>query len=338
MPSNAIYRQPLRFDNANRFVNDYVADNSGTGNTALDNHLYCLIGREIDPQGENFAAVAYDPGDGLWPDNDQTVAVPVQTDDDMREAWSLAIGAKKVDPRDVCLMVPRVNWITGTDYDVRPSNSETSYDVNFYVMNSLNEVFMVVAKTAPGNLSTLEPTLASASGVDSTFLKDGKQAILVSGGDGYTWRYLYKMTPYMVNNLLETEWMPVASGDNFWTPGGDAERTRSRDDSYIFLGARHVLMRAVIDAGADGSGKLPSGLSYRQVLFVSNPLENDPTPSVQTRATADVLFQRNTVNGGAVPADDELRKYTGNMIYHENRSPIYRQTNQVEEIKTLLVF
>lgn len=337
MTSIAIYREQIRFDNAKRFVQDYRLDNSSTGNLQNDNHLYVLIGREIDPQGEDASGTPYSPGDGVWPNSDQDVSAPVQTEDDDRSFWSMVIGAKKVDTRDVCLMVPRRDWTSGTTYAPRPKNSTTAYDTPFYVMNSLNEVFMVVARTGSAP-STVEPVLSGSSGVDSTYFKDGKQSLFVSGTDGYTWKYLYKMTPYLVNTILEDEWMPVPMGDNFWSPSGAGERTRGRDDAYLHLGARWVLIRGFLDAGIDGSGKLPAGLSFRQVMFVSNPLLNDPVASNEVRATGDTYFQRNTVNGGTLPADDELRKYTGAIIYKEARNAVFRQVNQSEEVKTLFVF
>lgn len=337
MATNAIYREHIRFQNAQRFVHDYRLDNSETGVLTNDNHLYIFIGREIDPQGEDPSGSAYAPGAGVWPNSDQDVGTPVQTTLVDKEFWSLAIGAQKIDTKDVCLVVPRRDWTTGTNYVVRPENTTSSFDQAFYVMNSLNEVFVVVAKTSPGNLSTVEPTLAAAVGVDSTFFKDGKQSILVSGTDGYTWKYLYKMTPYLVNAILETEWMPVPMDDNFWT-AGQPERTRGRDDAYLHVGARWVLIRGLLEAGIDGSGKLPANLSYRQVMFVANPLLNDPDLTVETRATAGTYFQRNTVNGGTLPADDELRKNSGSIIYLEDRNAVFRQVNQTEEIKTILVF
>lgn len=341
MPSNGVFRNEIRAVNASNFVQSLRTDNSGTGDTLQDNHLYGMIGREDDPAGTDQAAYygegsAFAAADGEWPD-EENPPVPTSTPNDMKDAWSMCIGMQKVTPADITLMVPRRTWTTATAYssyflDVGTEDDSTWYTDNFYVITDLNEVWVCVVKG--GGNSTDKPIRSGGLAADNTYFKDGKTSIYVSGVDGYSWKYLYTLTSYQINNLLETLWFPVPIGDSLWTPSGDPERTQGRDDSWAILNSRHVMIRHFIDAGADGSGKLPAGLRYRQVAFLFNPLL---VTAPYNRATGSVYYMRNSINGTTGP-DDELKKYSGTMIYLENRSPIARETNQAEEYRTILTF
>jgi hypothetical protein len=329
MPSFGTVRPEIRSESAANMVASLRTDNSGAGNTQLDNHLYVLIGREDDPQGTNTAGASYSAGDGLWPGDDLTIPTPNGSLQHMREFWNMAIGAQKINPADISLMIPRRNWTTGTAYVVRPENSSTWYNSAFYVITDLNEVWVCVV-AGSGN-STDKPVRSGGLSADTTYFKDGKTSIYVSGIDGYSWKYLYTLTSYLIDNLLETSWMPVPYKDSLWSPSSDAQRTQGRDDAYSILFAHHVIVRAYMEAGISGSGKLPSDLNFRQIAIVQNPL----LFAGFTRATAAVYYQKNSVNGSSA---DELRKYSGEMIMLENRNPIFRETTQVEEIRHLLTF
>jgi hypothetical protein len=329
MASFGTVRPEIRAEAAANLVASLKSDNAGDGNLQTDNHLYAFIGRENDPQGTNTAGASFTAGDGLWPGSDLSVPSPTQTLTGMREFWNMAIGAQKISPADISLMVPRRNWTTATAYVKRSEVSSTWYNTAFYVMNSLNEVWVCVV--AGGGNSTDEPIRSGGLSVDSTYFKDGKTSIYVSGIDGYSWKYLYTMPSYLIDNLLETAWMPVPYKNSLWAPSSDPQRTQGRDDSYSILNAHHVMVRAYMDAGVDGSGKLPADINYRQVAIVQNPL----LFSGFTRATAAVYYQKNTVNGSVA---DELRKYSGEMIYLENRATISRETTQVEEIRHIITF
>lgn len=382
MPSSAIARHELRSERAYAFINMFRANNSGTGNNLLDNHLYTFIGREDNPAGdvlvENFdgswglgapiggtdlgewASGLYTTLDGT---DDQTPPTAAKTIQMANRFWATAIAGKKVAPADIHMMIPRINWVSGTTYNVRPASgpegetwySAASPDNDFYVLNSEEEVWMLVAKrvdevpptATAATTSTVEPKLSTGGLTnDTTFLRDGKASILgadASGvpllaGDGYVWKYMFKLTATLINNLLLDDWIPVpCTEDTLWPSVSETallERTRGRDDSYLYLGARHVMIRSELTAGADTTGLLPSGLRYRQAALVKNPISSTGT---FVRATDPVVFQRNSVNIGSIPAD-QIQPFSGDIIYLENRSPIAREVNQTEEFKTIFVF
>lgn len=359
MASSAITRHEMRSQRAAAFVQQFKEDNSGTGDQTKDNHLYCVIGREDDPAGLKLVensdgsfslSGSYSAGDGVWgsslysDESGNTDEAPPSASKTIRQDkrfWATAIGAKKISPSDIHLVAPRINWVSGTVYNLRNPNSVSWYDVDyenpssndFYVLNSQNEVWLLVAKHATATTSTVEPLLSGSLSADTTYLKDGKVSIFgtTGAGDKHVWRYLFKITPAVASNLLLEKWMPVpCTDDTLWSPDTDPERTLGREDSYFYLGARHAIVRAELDAGPDGSGKLPSGLRYRQLALIQNPYT-----SSTVRATGPIYYQKNSVNGSS---SDDLVPFIGNVLYLENRSPIAREDAQTEVFKTLFTF
>lgn len=327
MPSNAIFRSDSRFVNAANFVQQYRTNNSGTGVATNDNQLYAAIGRENNPQGVNQAGSTYAVSAGIWVDENAPPLV-LNTVDEAKDFYCTAIGAQKVNPLDITLVIPRRDWTTATAYTVINEASATWYNGNFYVVTDLNEVWICVV--AGGGNSTVKPVRSGGLTADNIYYNDGRTSIF-TGADGYSWKYLYTLVTYQIQNLLETLWLPVPIGNSLWTPAGDPQRTQGRDDAHALLGCRNVMIRSFLDAGNAGSGKLPSGLRFRQYGLISNPV----VLATGIRATASVYYQRNTINGAVT---DQLRKYDGSVVYIENRSPLLRENSQAEEFRTVLAF
>lgn len=96
---------------------------------------------------------------------------------------------------NVSFVVPTVEWQNNDIY-----NAYTDQDpnqTNFYVINSVNEVFICVE--SPNTVSTVEPTSALANNDVKTF----------ATGDGYLWRYMYTMTNLDFSNFKTRSYMPV---------------------------------------------------------------------------------------------------------------------------------
>lgn len=360
MSSSAIGRHELRTERAFSFVSQFRSDNSGTGDLTKDNHLYTFIGREDDPTGLALNEAAdgswslsgsIAAGDGVWGElygsddgtDDDTPPTASKTIQMSNRFWATAIAAKKVAPSDIHLMIPRIDWVTGTTYNVRPATSATWYNASspandFYILNSDEEVWLCVAKGAGATTSTTEPSLAAGGlTADTTFLRDGKTSIsgTVGAGDQYVWKYMFSLTSALINTLLLDDWIPVpCTDDTLWPTGSQTallERTRGRDDSYSLLGARHVIVRSSLTAGDSVSGLLPAGLRYRQIALIKNPCI---AAADFTRASGPIYYQANSINLTA----NQLKPFLGDMIYLENRSPITREENQTEEFKTIFVF
>lgn len=105
---------------------------------------------------------------------------------------------------DNSFVVETYEWTSGTVYNACDADVPTLE--KFYVVNSSNEVFLCIetSKTSAGVTqgSTVEPTSALAIAYDSL-----RQSFPT--GDGYIWRYLYKMSGSAVNRFKTIDFMPV---------------------------------------------------------------------------------------------------------------------------------
>jgi hypothetical protein len=128
----------------------------------------------------------------------------VDSTSDEKSVWDNMFAAKKITGNDVELVIPRVNWTSGTKYkqfDDKISLDElltgnTSLNVKpMYVITTDRNVYKCLSNNASAN-STVMPTgdYTTANGTIST-------------NDGFIWKYLYNVKPS--NKFLTTDWMPA---------------------------------------------------------------------------------------------------------------------------------
>lgn len=276
MPS--VVRTELEVMNAKNFVD--VLDNNPT----LTRRLYVGIAKNTS-----------------WAD-DAAPPTPSNNYDDMEAFWTDMFAMQLIDFTSVKLVVPRKNWTSGTEYFVFDQASTSAYNIDFYVLNSANEVFQCVGVPGGAVVSTNEPS-GHNSGVDQVL------------ADGYTWKYLYTISLTDSNEMNSDNWMVVNWDDtdvisdqyNFGVPA-----------AYSVLGAKYVMVRdELID---QVSGGMTVGTSYRQVGLILDPLLTGGAPLTAT--------VENTIAN--------LESLSGELIYLENRVPVNRVNGQSEIIK--LVF
>ena len=238
-----------------------------------------------------------------WAD-DTNPPTPTDTADAEAEFWSELIGVQNVDVTDIRFVAPRVNWTSGTEYYVFDAASATAFSDDFYVINGNLEVYTCVAKSGPGITASVEPT------------GHNNGANIVTG-DGFTWKFLYKVTLAEFNDMMTDSWMVV----NWDTSDVISDQYNFGDvDAYKTLGAKYVMIRTdLVDAS---SGGLPdAGIIYRQVAVIYDPLDNGSSLLTSTIA---------------LPAG--LTTGSGDMVYLENKSPISRNIGQSETVKLVLEF
>lgn len=326
MPNNILKRLESRTASCGNFVKSFAADNSGTGVLTNDNHLYCIIGRETDPQGTDNSDVLFSTGDGAWL-SDLAPPMPTQNLSEFDDFWNMAIAAKRILPADIYVVAPRRNWTTATAYIPYTKNNGAYQADPAYVITDLNEVWLCVV-AGVGN-STVKPIRTGGLTADNTFARDGKLGILTTG-DGYTWKYLYTLTPAQLIKLND-DWIPVPVGtDQMWSPDTDPQFTQAPDEPHTHIFARHVAIKCLIDAGANGSGLLPADLSYRQIALMRNPLN-----LAKVRASLGVYYQKNTINGTSA---DQLAKKTGQMLHLTNVPPQLKTLTNSESFTAYLTF
>lgn len=126
---------------------------------------------------------------------------------DEKSVWDNMYAAKRITGNDVELVVPRVNWSTGTKY--KQFDDKTNVDdlltangsiQPMYVYTSTRNVYKCLSNNASAN-STVEPSgdYTTANGTIKT-------------ADGYIWKYMYNVKPS--NKFLTTDWVPSPVSTN----------------------------------------------------------------------------------------------------------------------------
>ena len=119
------------------------------------------------------------------------------TENTLFDTYNNFLGGKRITGNDVALVLPRVNWtanVVYTQYDDQSNTQFTSANA-MYVYSSAGNVYKCL-NNANNGPSTIEPAgnYTSANG-------------FVSPGDGYLWKYMYKVPS--TSKFLTTTWIPV---------------------------------------------------------------------------------------------------------------------------------
>lgn len=131
----------------------------------------------------------------------------VDSTSDEKATWDNMFAAKRITGNDVELVVPRINWSTGSKFkqfdDLISLDSlltATNTTQPMYVLTSERNVYKCLSNNASAN-STVEPTgdYTTANGTIST-------------ADGYIWKYMYNVKPS--NRFLTTSWVPAPASTN----------------------------------------------------------------------------------------------------------------------------
>lgn len=148
----------------------------------------------LNPKLKSFLFVGkVDP----WSENENNPKIPIPTVKDTLEeelnAWKNMLACAPIERSNVSLVVKRNNWTFEKYYDEYSHDAEIFKNRNFYVINSLNQVFKCLSNNG-GGPSEFEPFGTS---VDEILL-----------ADGYVWKYLYTVREDLYR-FLTPEYMPV---------------------------------------------------------------------------------------------------------------------------------
>jgi hypothetical protein len=150
-------------------------------------------------------------------DWDADPPAPMDSLNQSNEYWDTMLSLKKVTSGDVSEVVRKIQWQSGTTYDMwrnditrinpsQPSGALDIYDANFYVVNSEYKVYICIFNNAnPDNSFRGSPSLDEPNFTDLEPREAG------SSGDGYLWKYLYTIKPNQIIKFDSTNYMPVPS-------------------------------------------------------------------------------------------------------------------------------
>lgn len=245
----AIITDQLRILNAKNFV-------SGVQSTS--NSYYTFIGL---PNASDYQS-----------DWDTDPPSPKDSLDQSNDYWDTMLALKKVNSSDISQVVRKINWKSGTTYDMwrnditrdnpsLPSSSFDIYDSNFYVMNSDYRVYICLYNNAsPENNFNGGPSLDEPTFTDLEPREAG------SSGDGYIWKYLYTIKPSQAIKFDSTNYIPVPTN---WETSSENAAVRNNASSSGQLKVVTIRNRGV-------------GLGSPNITYTGVPIKGDGSGATAT--------------------------------------------------------
>ena len=182
-----------------------------------------------------FVGLSNPTASGFGRDSDWDTDTPTPTDNFNYENFvgdSMMYG-KRVTSTNVRRLARKVEWARGTKYEMYRhdysltnlspiTKSSRLYDANYYVINSEYKVYICIDNgssgiNTTGNASLDEPTF--------TDLEPSKAGV---SGDGYTWKYLFTISPSDIIKFDSTEYISLPSD---WATSTNAQISAVRGNA-----------------------------------------------------------------------------------------------------------
>ena len=195
---------------------------------------------------------------------------PKDNFDQENDYWDTMIALKKINTSDVRQVVPKRQWSSGTTYDyyrhdysrsntAKVSGATNLYSASYFVMNEDYQVYICLQNgTDPDNPSG-RPSL------DEPTFTDLEPRSAGTSGDGYIWKYLFRIKPSEIVKFETTDYIPVPSD---WATSTDnaAVRDNAVDGSIKIV--------AITDRGV--------GLGTANRTYSNVPIRGDGTGATCT--------------------------------------------------------
>lgn len=188
---------------------------TGASTNSLTNILFDLLNSDLS-NNNYYAAIGRNP---TWAAAPPDVTNSIRNSHLVRQQMH---SYKKISLAS--FVVPRVNWVTSTVYTEYDDNFSSLS--NFYVLNSLDEVFVCVSAPIDGSVSTDEPNTTKQKAVHTY-----NPARSFKTNDGYVWRYLYTLSNLAKDKFLSTTYMPVKTISGSPTIVEEIEQKALQDSS-----------------------------------------------------------------------------------------------------------
>ncbi len=310
---------------------------NSVGDDSDSNRLYLAFGR-TEPWSDNENEVGFAPP---YPSDDSEGYLDI---------WNRLIGAGKVKQSALDAVIPRKDW-----GDIRQNDPFRFYIGDIICTNTIDNVN--VTERGEGIMvyrcidvpDTGECSISSITEKDECMKLGGTWNAIQSPGanvnipfgqgdaidtkDGYVWEYLYTIPAEAVINRVTNEYIVVPFPDEalnnpeawritnsiYWNPGNNDIIYRTKCTQLRF--------KVFLDSIDFPEASKPGNTGFRQISIIVNPLESkddDSDPDVD--ATDDVYLKK------------DLLHSSGEIMYIENRTPIIRSYDQVEEINIIFDF
>ncbi|MGL5582970.1 MAG: hypothetical protein ACRDCE_18730 [Cetobacterium sp.] len=313
-------------------------------------HFYNMVGDEVSPTPNSNHVYLSLGRETKWSDNESDVGFappyPIDTSDGVVDVWTHMIGLVKIKKELFDGVIPR------RDY------GDIKYDrpFSFYIGD------IMVVNTAPFNATEPGKGMLVYRCVDipdtgscSISQIDNKIECLRLGGkweashdsttppigtgdaidmkDGYLWEYLYEIPADVSINRVTNEYIVVPFPDDIsadperWGMHEVLQSDPERTDLVFRVKCNTLRFKAYLDSVYFPENSLPGNTGFRQMSVIINPLEKKPLPSSDDVVCVNESYKRK-----------DVETHTGEMIYIENRQPIIRALDQVEEVSLMFEF
>lgn len=261
----AIITNQLRILNSKNFI---------SGINSSQNSYYMFMGLTNSSE--------YDPN---W--NTSPIA-PKDNFDEENSYWDTMIALKKINSEDVSQVIRRINWESGTIYDMyrhdisrtntsKPSNSTNLYSSNFYVVNSDYRVYICLYNGISPENPNGKPSL------DEPTFTDLEPKSAGTSGDGYLWKYLYTITPAEINKFVTEEYISVPKN---WETSAENAAIRNNAET-----SGQLKIITITDRG--------SGLGNANTTYTNVPIKGDGSGATATiTINADSKVESITISNG----------------------------------------
>lgn len=313
-------------------------------------HFYNLVGASEAPAaGTNQVYLSFGR-ETPWAINetDQGFAPPYPMDnsDGIVDVWTNMIGTVKIKKELFDAVIPRRDW-----GDVRYDSPRTFYIGDIVAVNTAP-----FNRTEPGKgIVVYRCVEIPENGSCSISSIDNKITCLRLGGiwepgnesanpplgtgdaidmhDGYLWEYLYTIPADVSINRVSNEYLVVPFPDDVaidparWGVENILQSHPDKMDLIFRVKCKTLRFKAYLDSVYFPENSLPGNRGFRQMSVILNPLENKPLESSPDVPAQNEHYKLN-----------ELEVHSGEMIYIENRQPIIRALDQVEEVSLIFDF
>ena len=170
---------------------------------------------------------------------------------------------KKITSANVRRIVRRIDWSSGTKYEIYRSDYSVSnpapitnaarlYDANYYVMNEDYRVYICIengssGSNPKGNVSQDQPKF--------TDLEPSRAG---DSGDGYIWKYLFTISPSDIIKFDSTDYITVP---NDWATSNDAQIRAMRESGDSVNNDNQIKTVFIENAGSNYANGLGQEMS-----------------------------------------------------------------------------
>ena len=233
---SAVVTDQFRIDNANSFIDSILSSS---------NSYYVFLGLP-NPISAGFGRTTTG-----WPSN------PIDNFDYQTHYRDTMMFGKKINSTNVRRVVKKNTWVTNIRYDMyrhdynvnfEAPNSNTSnlYRSKYYVINSDFQVYICI-----DNGSTGKPGTTSAKGEVSSVEPNFTDVEPVTLSDGYTWKYLYTVSPSDIIKFDSIEYVVLP---NNWSTSTDAQIKNIRNAGNSDINKNQIKKVYIEDGGSSYNG------------------------------------------------------------------------------------